>query len=199
MKINGEPFDPNRKYFTVMQHAHVSGCDNLVPLMEWVKANESSVSAELLLLLRLSIFSCLRSRCTMSFISRRKSPSWNISARSFFCNTPSFLARNSTSLIDRDNLFHSLVRSMTRDELEAHIKKLYGDDRIVGIMVDNIMALGKNGVIERNDFLSTVFELTGFEEMDTNKEYAFLSDIFLLTPIVDSYRWKKRQNISRMN
>jgi hypothetical protein len=64
---------------------------------------------------------------------------------------------------------------MTRDELEAHIRKRYGDDRIVTIMVDNNMALGKNGVIERNDFLSTVFELSGFEEMDANGEYAISS------------------------
>jgi hypothetical protein len=60
---------------------------------------------------------------------------------------------------------------MTKEELETHIRTLYGDDRIVSIMVDNIMALGRDGVIERNDFLSTVFEVTGFDEIDTNKEY----------------------------
>jgi hypothetical protein len=31
---------------------------------------------------------------------------------------------------------------MTKVELEAHIRKKYGNDGIVDIMVDNIMALG---------------------------------------------------------
>jgi hypothetical protein len=42
------------------------------------------------------------------------------------------------------------------------------------------LLLGKDGVIERKDFLSSLFETSGFNEIDENNEYELLLQVRII-------------------